>query len=185
MLVGCWLGVGWVLVGEEKQSRIVTSHPPARVFFFLVSQRDMATAKARHDEAVRQIEQEYEEEITKMRQSFQKDLSEEETKTAQKQGALTSQGNKLESMKKRLLESKQKCTAKEKECDKLNHRILQMQEQMRTMARALEVRDASLLDKEKEIAGLRTENRTLDNFRFVLDHKISKMSSERGAWRAA
>ncbi len=50
----------------------------------------------------------------------------------------------------------------------------------RTMGKSLDVRDEALLEKEKELAVLRTENTTLENFRFVLDHKLGKVVEERG-----
>ncbi len=48
------------------------------------------------------------------------------------------------------------------------------------LGRSLEVRDEALAEKEKEIASLRMEGHTLDNYKYVLDHRVENMSSERG-----
>ena len=137
---------------------------------------------------------------------FQKELSEEEKKTQQKQGSLTSQGNQLESLGKKLKESKGKLLISQRECEKLNQKVLQLQERLvsaqgwrcprcvmevtrlrccarmqKTMGKSLDARDEALIEKEKEIAALRTENTTLENFRYVLDHKLGKVVEERGA----
>jgi hypothetical protein len=50
----------------------------------------------------------------------------------------------------------------------------------RVLSRSLEVRDEALAEKEKDIAALRTECHTLDNYKYVLDHRVDSMSSERG-----
>jgi hypothetical protein len=59
-----------------------------------------------------------------------KELAKEADKTAVKQGQLTSQGNKLVSLKKRLEEAQQTNIAKEKECERLQHKIQQLQEKL-------------------------------------------------------
>ena len=41
-------------------------------------------------------------------------------------------------------------------------------------------RENALGDKEKMILHLRSENRTLDNFRYVLDHRLQQLMKERG-----
>lgn len=41
-------------------------------------------------------------------------------------------------------------------------------------------RESTLEDKEKSILDLRRKNMTLDNFRFVLDHRVTQLMDERG-----
>ena len=44
----------------------------------------------------------------------------------------------------------------------------------------MEERESTLEDKEKGILELRRKNITLDNFRFVLDHRVQQLMEERG-----
>ena len=41
-------------------------------------------------------------------------------------------------------------------------------------------REEALAEKEKDVLELRSTTRTLENFRFVLDHRLQQLSSERG-----
>lgn len=41
-------------------------------------------------------------------------------------------------------------------------------------------REEALAEKEKLVIELRSKTRTLENFRFVLDHRLQQLSSERG-----
>jgi len=44
----------------------------------------------------------------------------------------------------------------------------------------LKERETALDEKEKIILELRSTTRTLENFRFVLDHRLQQLSAERG-----
>jgi hypothetical protein len=44
------------------------------------------------------------------------------------------------------------------------------------------MRDEALMEKEKELASIRTETHTLDNYKYVLDHKVETMATERGTF---
>ncbi len=48
------------------------------------------------------------------------------------------------------------------------------------LGRSLEARDEALAEKEKEIAALRMDGHTLDNYKYVLDHRVENMAAERG-----
>ena len=48
------------------------------------------------------------------------------------------------------------------------------------LGRSLEARDEALAAKEKEIAALRMDGHTLDNYKYVLDHRVENMAAERG-----
>jgi chromosome segregation ATPase len=41
-------------------------------------------------------------------------------------------------------------------------------------------REDALAEKEKTVLELRSKTRTLENFRFVLDHRLQQLSAERG-----
>ena len=44
----------------------------------------------------------------------------------------------------------------------------------------LEERDASLQQKERDILGLKSKQSTLENFKYVLNHRIQMLSKEKG-----
>merc|ERR1719498_2313498 len=51
---------------------------------------------------------------------------------------------------------------------------------LRHFKRHMEERESTLEDKEVAILSLRRKNVTLDNFRFVLDHRVQQLMEERG-----
>ena len=51
---------------------------------------------------------------------------------------------------------------------------------LRHFKRHMEERESTLEDKELSILNLRRKNVTLDNFRFVLDHRVQQLMEERG-----
>ena len=46
--------------------------------------------------------------------------------------------------------------------------------------RQLDERDVSLQQKERTILGLRSKHSTLENFKYVLNHRIQMLSKEKG-----
>ena len=63
---------------------------------------------------------------------------------------------------------------------KLRQKNTKLEETLKHFERNLQERESSLQDKERTILNLRSNNRTLDNFRYVLDHRISQLTKEKG-----
>ena len=61
-----------------------------------------------------------------------------------------------------------------------NRRLTEM---LHHAERTIEEQKVNIADKEKQVLNLRAGNRTLDNFRFVLDHRINQLTQERGTLR--
>ena len=50
----------------------------------------------------------------------------------------------------------------------------------RENAKSLDSRDDDLLSKQKDLLALRASNRTLENFKMVMDHRLQQLMAERG-----
>lgn len=66
------------------------------------------------------------------------------------------------------------------ELEEEQHETSRLNELLAHQSRVIEEQKHSISDKEKQILNLRAGNRTLDNFRFVLDHRINQLTKERG-----
>jgi hypothetical protein len=61
---------------------------------------------------------------------------------------------------------------------KEQYRVLEAN--LKNSERLLEERDASLQQKERDILGLKSKQSTLENFKYVLNHRIQMLSKEKG-----
>jgi len=131
-------------------------------------------------EILNQQEAEYEDELKLLIHAADNELSNERSSVIKLRNLIHVKNTKLDQMKKKLIElssaSKARLTllqAEKAEKDKL-------QETLEHYKSNLAERDRALTEKEKIISDLRNTTRTLENFRFVLDHRLQQLSLERG-----
>jgi molybdopterin converting factor small subunit len=86
---------------------------------------------------------------------------------------------KLDQLKKKMMGIEQAAIQREKLLDSERHKNARLEATMAHLERHLEERNRSLEEKERTIVELRNNNRTLENFRYVLDHRLKQLMEER------
>merc|ERR1719181_75480 len=88
--------------------------------------------------------------------------------------------NKYDALKKKLNEAKIHLGNTEQEYEQEKARSKKLESTLKHFESHMEEREATLAEKERMILSLRSTNRTLDNFRFVLDHRLQQLTEEKG-----
>eukprot|EP00937_MAST-01D_sp_MAST-1D-sp2_P001084 g1084.t1 len=166
------------LAAEEKQK--AEKQQLAQAEKIRQMHEDLKYNEVKFEEVLAQQETEYESELQKMKQSMETALGEERKNTARQQGGLSGMRNKYEGLKKKKKEAEEKLLATENLYRKEVARSKKLAETLRHYEQHLEQREESLDEKERTILSLRSTNRTLDNFRFVLDHRLQQLKEEKG-----
>ena len=109
-----------------------------------------------------------------------KALEAERKNTARQQGGLSGMKNKYELLDKKKVEAETRLEKTQHLLTKEQARSKKLAETLRHYEQHLESREESLDEKERTILSLRSTNRTLDNFRFVLDHRLTQLKEEKG-----
>ena len=108
------------------------------------------------------------------------DLKGEQDSTRRMQAIVQTLNTKRAQLKKKNDELKVRAQHHELEYGKEKARREKLDETLKHNYFHLQERENALGDKEKMILHLRSENRTLDNFRYVLDHRLQQLMKERG-----
>jgi hypothetical protein len=131
-------------------------------------------------EVLEQQETEYEMELQKLMSAAETDLKTEQDSTRKMQGVVQEIRTKREQEGVIMTNLKKKSLQHEKEYAKEKARRVKLEDTLKHVELHLKEREDALSDKEKTILGLRSTNRTLDNFRYVLDHRLQQLMKERG-----
>eukprot|EP00520_Triparma_pacifica_P017342 CAMPEP_0118652876 /NCGR_PEP_ID=MMETSP0785-20121206/11546_1 /TAXON_ID=91992 /ORGANISM="Bolidomonas pacifica, Strain CCMP 1866" /LENGTH=1434 /DNA_ID=CAMNT_0006545411 /DNA_START=134 /DNA_END=4435 /DNA_ORIENTATION=+ len=131
-------------------------------------------------EVLEQQETEYEMELQKLMSAAEADLKTEQDSTRKMQGVVQEIRTKREQEGVVMTNLKKKSLQHEKEYAKEKARRVKLEDTLKHVELHLKEREDALSDKEKTILGLRSTNRTLDNFRYVLDHRLQQLMKERG-----
>ncbi|DBA02371.1 TPA: hypothetical protein N0F65_007190 [Lagenidium giganteum] len=145
---------------------------------------DVKYNQVKFEEILHQQETEYEQELQKQRSDFEKQLEVERANTAMKQGQLSATTTKLESLKKKLQELKASSHARDIILSTEKARSAKLELALVQYERHFEHCKDVMSDKEKEIGGLKSTNRILENFRSVLDHRIDNLEMEKAPMEA-
>jgi len=126
-----------------------------------------------------QQEHEYETELQKLMTAAQTELTAERENTAEARGSVQTRNTKISRLEKRMDELKTSSHARNVLLTAEKVRNAKLEATLRHFKRHMEERESTLEDKELSILRLRRKNVTLDNFRFVLDHRLQQLVDER------
>ncbi len=131
------------------------------------------------DEALEQCEQEYEKEIENIKKALYTDLrtARDSNDKLKKESDKVEKDNK--DANKLLEEHKAKLLILNERVEELRGKKQQLETKVKEVEDQLKQRELIIREKEKEIKGLRNTNGHLENFRFVLDHKIISLKDEK------
>ena len=110
----------------------------------------------------------------------QAELAIERVCTAEARGLIQARNTKISRLDKRLNALKTASHARTVLLTAEKVRNAKLEATLRHFKRHMEERESTLEDKELSIFNLRRKNVTLDNFRFVLDHRVQQLVEERG-----
>ena len=110
----------------------------------------------------------------------QAELTAERENTAEARGLVQTRNTKISRLEKRMDELKTSSHARNVLLTAEKVRNAKLEATLRHFKRHMEERESTLEDKELSILNLRRKNVTLDNFRFVLDHRVQQLMEERG-----
>lgn len=131
-------------------------------------------------EVLDQQEHEYETELQQLMAAAQAELAIERECTAEARGLIQARNTKISRLDKRLNALKTASHARTVLLTAEKVRNAKLEATLRHFKRHMEERESTLEDKELSIFNLRRKNVTLDNFRFVLDHRVQQLVEERG-----
>ena len=131
-------------------------------------------------EILDQQEDEYEDELRQLIAAAESELKSERENITKLRTLVQTKNTKLDQLKKKLTELANAA--------KTRHAVLmherkerqKLQDTIEHYKKNLLEREEALAEKEKTILELRSTTRTLENFRFVLDHRLQQLSAERG-----
>jgi chromosome segregation ATPase len=131
-------------------------------------------------EILDQQEDEYEGELKQLIAAAEAELKCERERIMKLQSALETKKTKMAQLIKKLKEVE---NGFNKGLQNLQHEKKEKQRLIETvnhLKKNLAEREDALAEKEKTILDLRSNTRTLENFRIVLDHRLQQLSAERG-----
>jgi hypothetical protein len=141
---------------------------------------DRVADESSFKEILDQQETEYEDELRQLIGAAENELINERETITKLRTLVQTKNTKVDQLKKKLMElsmaSKARLTMLNNEVDEKK----KMQDTIEHYRLNLKEREDALAEKEKIILELRSKTRTLENFRFVLDHRLQQLSAERG-----
>ena len=149
-----------------------------------VENRRAVEDKVANESAFREIlnhqEDEYEDELRLLIGAAEGELVSERETILKLRTLVQTKNTKLDQLRKKMVELS---TASKARLTLLNLEKQEKQKLLDTIEhykKNLVEREDALAEKEKTVIELRSTTRTLENFRFVLDHRLQQLSSERG-----
>ena len=159
---------------EISELRRMVSESDARV------KEEVGVVRRRHEEMLRQQESEYEGEIVRVKESFRLRVAKDLEKAAVVEAKAIQHQNRIATLRNKLGEAKAMHAKVEKENKELAEKLRRAEEKIRQNAHELQERKGNARQTETHLAVLRSSNKTLDNFRYVLDYRIHQLTQEQG-----
>jgi WD40 repeat protein len=131
-------------------------------------------------EILSQQEEEYEDELRQLIAAAESELKSERENIIKLRTLVQTKNTKIDQLKKKLTELAKSATQRQNILLYERKEKLKLLETIEHYKKNLLEREEALSDKEKTILELRSTTRTLENFRYVLDHRLQQLSSERG-----
>jgi hypothetical protein len=113
-------------------------------------------------------------ELLSLRDKKDKDIAAERKERVKKQSELTSKDNKFDALSKKVQEMKVVTEGREAKYQEEIAKNVSLDKTLAHYEQHMQEREVMLAEKERTILALRSTNRTLDNFRFVLDHRLQQ-----------
>lgn len=141
---------------------------------------DERHAKAMFKEVLDQQEAEYEAELAALMAAAQAELAAERRSTAKMRVTVQERQAAIDALKQRVADLKTETHKQDANLAALKAKNAKMESTLEHFRRHMRERESTLEGKEAGIVDLRRKNLTLDNFRFVLDHRVAQLMEERG-----
>ena len=156
----------------NKEKKLKTDHRRAV--------EDKAANEAAFMEILKQQEDEYEDELKQMIEAVNYELGGERETILKLRTLVQTKNTKLAQLKKKLIELNASAQGHAKKVEAEVNERKALASTIEHYKKNLQEREEALAEKEKDVLELRSTTRTLENFRFVLDHRLQQLSSERG-----
>eukprot|EP00605_Chrysophyceae_sp_TOSAG23-4_P001800 GSChrysophyteH1.ASY1.ANO1.1990.1 assembled CDS len=141
---------------------------------------DRASDEAAFKEILDQQEHEYEDELRQLISAAEGELIVERENIGKLRTLVQTKNTKLDQLKKKLIELSVASKARASLLNNEKNETKKLLETIEHYKKNLVEREEVVAEKEKIIIELRSKTRTLENFRFVLDHRLQQLSAERG-----
>jgi len=136
--------------------------------------------RATFKEVLEQQEHEYEAELMALMAAAQEELTHERSNTQAMRVVAQERQRAIDGLRRRMDELKAETHRQDSALLAHKARNAKMEATLEHFRRHMTERESTLEDKEKSILELRRTNQTLDNFRFILDHRVGQLMDERG-----
>ena len=141
---------------------------------------DRSSDESAFKEILNQQEHEYEDELRQLIGAAEGELTIERENIAKLRTLVQTKNTKLDQLKKKLIELSMASKARATLLNNEKQEKVKLMETIEHYKKNLLEREEVVAEKEKIIMELRSKTRTLENFRFVLDHRLQQLSAERG-----
>jgi WD40 repeat protein len=141
---------------------------------------DRASDESAFKEILDQQEHEYEDELRQLIAAAEGELIVERDNIGKLRTLVQTKNTKLDQLKKKLIELSMASKARASLLNNEKNEKMKLLETIEHYKKNLKEREEVVAEKEKIIMELRSKTRTLENFRFVLDHRLQQLSAERG-----
>ena len=141
---------------------------------------DRGSDEAAFKEILDQQEHEYEDELRQLIAAAEGELIVERENIGKLRTLVQTKNTKLDQLKKKLIELSMASKARATLLNNEKNEKIKLLETIEHYKKNLVEREEVVAEKEKIIMELRSKTRTLENFRFVLDHRLQQLSAERG-----
>jgi len=141
---------------------------------------DRSSDEAAFKEILDQQEHEYEDELRQLIAAAEGELIVERENIGKLRTLVQTKNTKLDQLKKKLIELSMASKARASLLNNEKNEKIKLLETIEHYKKNLVEREEVVAEKEKIIMELRSKTRTLENFRFVLDHRLQQLSAERG-----
>ncbi|CAM9454212.1 unnamed protein product, partial [Discosporangium mesarthrocarpum] len=133
-----------------------------------------------YKEVLDQQEHEYELELQQLMAAAEQELGLERGNTGKLRALLQTRKTKEDQLRKKMQEVQRSSSARDMMFALEKSKREKLEATMHHFELHMHEREVTLAEKEKTILELRSNNTTLDNFRFVLDHRLQQLMEERG-----
>jgi hypothetical protein len=141
---------------------------------------EKATNENAYKQIIGQQEEEYEDELRALITAAEKELVSERELVTRLRTAMAEKQTQYDHLKKKFEELQRASRARMELLAKETAEKKKHMDTIEHYKKNLAEREEALAEKEKVVLELRSKTRTLENFRFVLDHRLQQLSSERG-----
>ncbi|KAF0753358.1 hypothetical protein AaE_005731 [Aphanomyces astaci] len=163
----------------ENERRAANSRAKEQVELIKRVKEDLTYNHVKFEEILSQQEEDYEFQIQKLKQEYEGQLTVERQNTAIKETQITGKNSKIDSLKKKIQELKANASARDILLSTEKAKTVKLETALANYERHFDGLQGSIDEKEKAVQGLKASNRVLESFRFVLDHRVEELQSEK------